>query len=1237
MTAKLINPTFTGDRQQFFKALLATLSDSVDLEDQRNILPIVYEILADKLAETDRLVSASKNDNYTSITINDELIVRSKDVSDKLIYESAFQIDRIGITSSTDIFTETQRLRAGTTSIILKRVPSDFTDIQITQVGASSGTSTVDAITFDEFTNTVTIPPLTVSTLYSISYATTGDLFRNTEEKTFGSLPDTQIPLEHDRILYNSEKIFPRNEATFVRDEDYVINYKDGIIDFLNVSVIANKEVVFEYDYQRDLLNDVTLNSHVPVVNEIAIPNLDDPFLVTVRNSPIQDVTLIQNITTEETYTATGISENQIRFTGITSPARTTAEEDIVILGKTLDFVRERDSIRGEIIYPENVMPLNHPIVSLDEFSSETKSIKLSAANQIITGRDATVYRRIKQEEAFIANAESVVLDFEPVNFSEVQIYFASDLTETNLITPLSFNPITREFLFTGITTAGNYVVKYDTLQWIVYIAQDVTDITIKTGGVLLRNAFRKLLPDIDYTVTKDDLTTMRITFTDSGVNRVRNTSTFYTLTRIFSSYEDPELVNDEKYEFAYHEYLKNELVAFTIDPLDLISLIKLERFRDRGQTADVITNPVVRVFSLDGETEYIENIDFEINYITKTIKRVDGAAISPSEVVKVFYRDEETATAGFTYVQDVIQIDYEYGDNTVNHSPTIVDTSVVQLEALQAGAVQILLDYYPADWEQIKITNTVYPDRVPIKPVSFDPSIKRLRFPALPVDGTYQFKYDKREQVINEGTPYYVTYRYGARRDALQDYFAYLLNLDIGSILREDEFLLASNQATQILDYKPVDYTRVKIYEKYDQSKTPVTIVRDYNFITNTLVFDPVEDAGAYVFEYYTFSRVVEQLRKGIIGLTKGIPQVPRDQAFVSLIREFTATDPEIDDISDNRFKIGRKICLTADALPGDTFLSITSVERIPASGTAIIYDQTLEEITYSFTTSGKLQGIPPLGFGSITESHSSGTKIIIVDDPNTSYRLNPALAKEAPDLPNGSRAIQFVTSKFGTALLTQSSRHSWVKYKAVDNVFIEEGTLSFWTGTRYNGDDRDTHYYVDIGRGSPYKNRLSLYKSNRGYLNFDIRDGNNRLMSIRADVRRSVEEELLTLTIGQTEVELAKIPSFSIADENGNGVSELFESPETKFIFGLSNGQGGIIPGTQVKVLRWDREKNRLIIDPITAAGTYFLSYIIGFVDFDEDEHFIEIAWKTHVRDGLPPRMKMFIDGQKYERNIL
>lgn len=1229
--AELINAAGTGSKEKFFEALKESLSGFNDFENNKNILPVAYDILAEKLAEVDRVWSATKNDNYLSIPVVDEVVIRSEFAQDRLANENAFVVDRIGNTSSKELFAEAQRISQGATFIYLSNVPSDPTNIKITNLNSSAAMSSqVSVLFFDAPTNSIRVQPIVVSGLYKIEYTTTGNVFYKSEEKVFGVAPNPKVTLVSRNLIFGSEKIFPPGGASLVRDIDYVVNYPDGVIDFF--ADIENQTLTIQYYYQRDLLKDVLLFSHLPVRNEIAFPSIEDPYLFYTLHQPIQDVTRIQNLTTNETYNVLSANKNEIRISG-NRPSWTVVDQLCIETSKNLDFVNERYKKEGDLTYPENVSMKNHPLVTLNSLTITTNAIRLAAANQIIVGKNSTAYRRVYESNYLTAGTTNVVLGFVPQNFVEVVLYEASDITKTNLIVPTTFNSTTLQLSFVVLNDSflpdGDYIVRFDTLQWDIYCAKDVSTLSLTTGGVLLRNATKRLKENSDYTLVKES-DKFRVTFTLQGAANISNGSSFYTLTKEIASFETTpynltnpgvnEVVVETPYPVSYTEFLKTEIVNFTLDPLDLIPLLKLERFRERGQSADIITNPIIRVFSSNGSVEYVSDVDFVIDYTNKTIKRIDGGILQPEQIVKVFYEDIEISMANFTYVSDIIQIDYEYGDNAVDHTPTIVDTPATHLEALRKGVTQLKLEKSPADYKQVKISNTLYPEIPAFFATNFDPVTFYLSFPSVPQDGTYLFEYTQRVQLFATGMPYYVSYRYGARRDRLQNYFAYLRNLDIGEVFRQDEVVLMSDQVTQQLLYNPLNFYDVKVYAKSDKTRTPITRVTDYDSVTNMVTFDPIKNAGRYIFEYYTFNRDVEQLRKGLVGLSKAMSQVPTVNAFVSLLKEYTVTTPEIENVSDKRFQIRKRIKTTEIVSPRQTYLPISNISNLPNSGTIILYGESnTETITYSFIAGKRLEGIPMIGYGAITSSHPIGTRVVIQNNELGSYTLNPLEAKEA-DSVNGIRAVKFVSSRFDAGMLCDSSLKGWVKYNTVNNVNINEGTLSFWTGTKYDGNDGNAHYYVDLA--SPHshnKNRLSIYKSNKGYLQFEIRDALSRLMSVRVDVRREVTEEILWLEQGQTEVSLSQIPSYPVFTDD----------VETMIVKTPS--------GEKISADSWNQETKKLLIEAAPIAGYYFFSYVTGFVNFDETDHFIEATWKVHTNDGTAPRLRLYVDGVKHQQRLL
>ena len=133
---------------------------------------------------------------------------------------------------------------------------------------------------------------------------------------------------------------------------------------------------------------------------------------------------------------------------------------------------------------------------------------------------------------------------------------------------------------------------------------------------------------------------------------------------------------------------------------------------------------------------------------------------------------------------------------------------------------------------------------------------------------------------------------------------------------------------------------------------------------------------------------------------------------------------------------------------------MPISNVSNLPPSGTAIVYglNNTTETVTYSFISGKQLDGIPVAGYGSITQTHPIGARVVVQNNQLGTYNLNPLSAVEA-DPVDGVRAVKFVPSRFDAGMACDSTLKGWVRYKTVNNVNVNEGTLSFWTGTKYDG----------------------------------------------------------------------------------------------------------------------------------------------------------------------------------------
>jgi len=179
----LINATGSNDKELFVRALFSALSDYYKKEDPQTNLYKLYQVLAQYLSTVDIDISALKHDNFLSASSVDEIVERSTTDLDKLIKEGAFDIERIGFTSSDFVRREIHHLEVGTNTITLNYIPKDFNEVKV--YNSNNPYTRIPVGTITEFStelNTITITSIEVAADYIIEYIDVGSVTLENEK-----------------------------------------------------------------------------------------------------------------------------------------------------------------------------------------------------------------------------------------------------------------------------------------------------------------------------------------------------------------------------------------------------------------------------------------------------------------------------------------------------------------------------------------------------------------------------------------------------------------------------------------------------------------------------------------------------------------------------------------------------------------------------------------------------------------------------------------------------------------------------------------------------------------------------------------------------------------------------------------------------------------------------------------------------------------------------------------------
>jgi len=203
----------------------------------------------------------------------------------------------------------------------------------------------------------------------------------------------TPVVLAHKNIVPGTEVVtVPGSDAKLVRNADYIMDYTNGELRFLSSgvavalgSLIEENGINVNYSYAIDFKGTPNLfESQIEVYSEVA--SRASEFVVSVKNTPIVEVSRIINLTTQEEYTPTAINNSEITFSGasaprlLTLPKLTTTQTSIAYNPDRNTYVK-----KYSINYPSTLTPKLNPITSILDLQSNSQYPRVL----IIGGLDA--------------------------------------------------------------------------------------------------------------------------------------------------------------------------------------------------------------------------------------------------------------------------------------------------------------------------------------------------------------------------------------------------------------------------------------------------------------------------------------------------------------------------------------------------------------------------------------------------------------------------------------------------------------------------------------------------------------------------------------------------------------------------------------------------------------------------------------------------------------------------------
>jgi len=648
----------------------------------------------------------------------------------------------------------------------------------------------------------------------------------------------TPIVLAHTNIVPGSEIISVKGSPIpkLIKNSDYIIDYEKGLVRFLSdgaaISIgdlIEEKGLDVQYSYKLNLDDPNLFESQREVFDEVAIR--EDQFVVSVKNSPVNDVLRLFNLTTREEYIPTSINNNKISFTGSNPPRIKTLERLFTSLSSSVYFP-QRDMFKDiyKIQYPSQFSPNLNPIDSLNSIQSKSK-------------------------------------------YPIVLVVGGQDILETQIERSVSL---------------------------------EVAGIQLITGGRTLRNSTIVLSPDVDYSFELEpkmgvlDYNSLTINITPQGVQKIRTNNIYLKLfySEIFS------LINTGP-TFSLSSHPTNEVIDFSQNNNQ--PLLNYFTQATIGEIVDKLIPPKIKVFNPDTNFTYVEGIDYAINLTQRTITKLLNGRIG--QVVLVSFQEEKNIEANATIVSDVVLVDYVWGTNSLNWSSLINIVPTTQVENLNIGQRFVVAKTRPTNPEEVLIYQKSDPFKTPRSKVnSFNEEALRLEIEPIPSTDEYVLEYKAISQPIPEGTPYFITYKYGATRRVLGDRFARLMSLDEGETFREEKQSLAAGQTSTVLARSPIDLDSIIIFAENDPQESPVATPKEYDNTTGILSFTSLSSSGRYIIRYKTTGYDSKSLRDALKALFENFEVGPTKTGFENIIGAFVDTPPEITSGLDTRFTIANR-----------------------------------------------------------------------------------------------------------------------------------------------------------------------------------------------------------------------------------------------------------------------------------------------------------------------------------------
>jgi len=195
----IISAAGTQSVDAFISSLLESLPPIYNVKDRDTVHALLYRVLAEELVKVDIALESVANQNYLSVPVVDEFVVRGASDRDRLQNENAFELGSIRFSASSARLLQNVTLQLGENKIQLKSIPNTDIDFVVFSIYGSINTPTNFPTSFDAANNILTITANKAGA-YTIAYQDTGNVLTATENLF---VPEGLFRLGFDEGPYN--------------------------------------------------------------------------------------------------------------------------------------------------------------------------------------------------------------------------------------------------------------------------------------------------------------------------------------------------------------------------------------------------------------------------------------------------------------------------------------------------------------------------------------------------------------------------------------------------------------------------------------------------------------------------------------------------------------------------------------------------------------------------------------------------------------------------------------------------------------------------------------------------------------------------------------------------------------------------------------------------------------------------------------------------------------------------